>query len=137
MGRCRPSFLSDSGTKMRGVVRAMAGGHTHIIIKKEEALIVTTAAFSKATKCPAGLCASGELCVQYRRFLTLSLIILVRGWLSDLWPQLQNVQHRLTFRGKKITSGLAPLDEGVLFSGISSLPPCYYTFNVLNPAGLP
>lgn len=54
---------------MRGVVRAMAGGHMHIIIKKEEALIVTTAAFSKATKCPAGLCASGELCVQYRRFL--------------------------------------------------------------------
>lgn len=48
MGRHRPSFLSDSGTKMQDVVRALGGGHLHIIMKKEEALIVMAAVLREA-----------------------------------------------------------------------------------------
>lgn len=51
MGRRRPSFLSDSGTKMQDVERALGGGH--IIIKKDEALIAMAAVLHKATECPA------------------------------------------------------------------------------------
>lgn len=41
--------------------------------------------------------------------------------LSDLWPQLKNIHHHLTFRGNKTTDRPAPLDEVLLFSGISLL----------------
>lgn len=74
MGRRRPSFfLSDSGTKMQGEGSGRRpSSHNY----EKEALIVTTAVFTKATEFPAGLCASGELRVQYRQFLSLTLSLI-------------------------------------------------------------
>ncbi len=94
------------------------------------------AVLREATECPVGLRASGELCVQCRQFLSLtlalSLITLFCSWLSDLCPQLKNTHHCLTFTGNKINSGLPPWDKVLFFSGISSLPLCYQiTFNAL------
>lgn len=134
-------FLSDSGTKMQG---EGSGRRPSSHYYEKEALIVTTAVFTKATEFPAGLCASGELRVQYRQFLSLTRSHSLSynhfcAWLSDLWPQLKNTHHHLTFRSNKITSRLAPLDKVVLFSRISSLPPCYQIIPLmfLNSAWLP
>lgn len=52
------------------------------------------------------------------------------AWSTDLWPQLENTHHHLTFTGNKINNRLPPWDKVLLFSESSSSPPCYHiTFN--------
>lgn len=91
VGRHRPSFLSDPGTKMKDVLRGvLGGGHTHIIMevkkrqkwggfnKRNEEAFLSSISFLKATACPTTLWVSGEL--SCRRFFTFSLPP------SLLWP---------------------------------------------------
>lgn len=120
---------------MQDVARTLAGGHLHMFYERRRGLIVMKTVFlSRPLNVQDGFepQVGSESSIDGFSFSRCRALFCSPfcAWSTDLWPQLKNTHHRLTFTGNKINNRLAPWDKVLLFSESSSLPPCYHiTFN--------